>query len=150
MHNYSVTFFESRNKKYKTSCYYKDDFSLFRRQIQTTLLYVMNVSAAEWIKPYRYSSVPFVDVKVDFDMSMFGLSYLFLALFPPPPPPPPPHSNTIFFGLTSGFTRLIMKTKNVCQFFMTDNRTKWTGTSNIKNCRWGGKEKEPYFCFRLT
>ena len=41
-----------------------------------------------------------------------------------------------------------MKTKNVCQGLISlhvnfyDNRTKLTGTSNLKNCRWGGgKEK---------
>ena len=43
-----------------------------------------------------------------------------------------------------------MKIKYVCHglislhFNFHDNRTKWTLTSNIKICRWGGgKEKEP-------
>ena len=40
---------------------------------------------------------------------------LALFPFPPPPPPPPPTSFKLeLYGLTSGFTRLIMKTKSVC------------------------------------
>ena len=42
-----------------------------------------------------------------------------------------------------------MKTKYACYGLISlhanfqDNRTKLTATSNIKVCRWGGKEKEP-------
>ena len=56
-----------------------------------------------------------------------------------------------FYGLTSGFTRLIMKTKYVfhgliyfhvnCQ----DNQTMRTVILIIKNCRWGGEGKRAIF-----
>ena len=65
------------------------------------------------------------------------------ALFPFPPTS---HKHE-FYGLTSGFTRLIMKTKYVCHgpvslhVIFHDNRTKVTVTSNIKLCRWGGQGK---------
>ena len=64
---------------------------------------------------------------------------------------PPTSLKHEFYGLTSGFTRLIMKTKYACYGLISlhvsfhDNRTKWTVTSNIKICRWGEKEKEPKF-----
>ena len=72
------------------------------------------------------------------------------ALFPPPPPPPTSLKHE-FYGLTSGFTRLIMKTKYVCHGRISlhvnfhDNRTKRLVISNIKisRCGGGGKEKEP-------
>ena len=53
------------------------------------------------------------------------------------------------YGLTSDFTRLIMKTKYVCHGLISlhynfhDNWTTRTVASNIKNCRWGEKGKEP-------
>ena len=81
---------------------------------------------------------------------------LISALFPPPPPPPPTSLKHKIYGLTSGFTRLIMKIKYVCHGLISlhvnfhDNRTKWTLTSNIKICRWGGKEKEPLFHSHYT
>ena len=71
------------------------------------------------------------------------------GLFYLPPPPPPTSLKHEFYGLTSGFTRLIMKIKYVCHGLVSlhvnfyDNRTKWTLTSIIKICRWGGEEKEP-------
>ena len=58
-----------------------------------------------------------------------------------------------FYGLTSGFTRLIIETRYVYHGLISlhanfhDNRTKWTVTSNIKICSGGGggggEEKEP-------
>ena len=65
-----------------------------------------------------------------------------LALFPSPPPTSLKHE---LYGPTSGFTRLIMKTKYACYGLISlhanfhDNRT----TTNMKICRWGEKEKEP-------
>ena len=40
-----------------------------------------------------------------------------IGLFPPPPPPPPPPTSheLQFISVTSGFTRLSMKTKYVCR-----------------------------------
>ena len=67
--------------------------------------------------------------------------------------PPPPNSLIHVHGLTSGFTSLLMKTKYVCHGLISlhvnfhDNRTKWTVTSNIKNYRWGEKEKSPTMQF---
>ena len=67
------------------------------------------------------------------------------ALFPFPPT----SLKHEFYALTSGFTRLIMKTKYVCHNLISlhvnfhDNRKKRTVTLNIKICRWGEKEKEP-------
>ena len=75
----------------------------------------------------------------------FGLFFL---------PPPPTSLKHELYGLTSSFTRLIMQIKYVCQDVISlhvnfyDNRTKWTVTSNIKICRWGGKGKRAKVCFR--
>ena len=75
------------------------------------------------------------------------INWLFFR-HPPPPPAPTSHKHE-FFGLTSGFTRLILNTKYVCHGIISrhvnfhDTRTKWTVTSSIKICRWGEKEKEP-------
>ena len=68
---------------------------------------------------------------------------------------PPTSFKHELYGLTSSFTRLIMKTKYVCHGLISlhvnfhDNRTKWTVTSNIKFCRWGGgkRKKSPNFLF---
>ena len=71
------------------------------------------------------------------------------ALFPPPPPPHPTSLIHELYGLTSGFTRLIMKTKYACYGLVgmhanfDDNRTKSTETSNMKICRWGKRKKSP-------
>ena len=52
-----------------------------------------------------------------------------------------------FYGLTSKFTRLIMKTKYVFHGLIYqhgnfhDNRTRWTVIFSMENCRWGGKGK---------
>ena len=57
---------------------------------------------------------------------------------------PPTSFKHEFYGVTSGFTRLIMKTKYVCHGLISlhvifyDNRTKGTETLNTKICRWGG------------
>ena len=73
----------------------------------------------------------------------YGLFFLF----------PPTSLKHELYGLTSGFTRLIMKTKYAYYGLISlhanfhDNRTKSTETSNMKICRWGGKEKEP--CYGL-
>ena len=62
------------------------------------------------------------------------------ALFPFPPT----SLKHELYGLMSGFTRLVMKIKYVCNGLISlhvsfhGNRTKWTLTSNIKICRWGG------------
>ena len=64
------------------------------------------------------------------------LFFLPPALFPLPPPPPHEHQ---FYGLTSSFTRLIMKTKYVCHGLVYlhvnfhDNRTMQTVILIIKN-----------------
>ena len=72
----------------------------------------------------------------------------FAALFPFPPT----SNEHQFYGLTSDFTRLIMKIKFVCDCLIYshvnfhDNRTMRTVILFIKNCRWGGggwEEKEP-------
>ena len=61
---------------------------------------------------------------------------------------PPTSLKHELYGLTSGFTRLIM-TKYACYGLISlhakfhDNQTKWTEISNMKICRWGEKEKEP-------
>ena len=52
-----------------------------------------------------------------------------------------------FYGLTSGFSRLIMKTKYVCYVLVSlnvnfnDKRTMWTIILIIKIGRWGGRKK---------
>ena len=77
-----------------------------------------------------------------FEISVFG-SFSF-------PPPPTPHEHH-FYGLTSLFTRLVLKTKYAFHGLIYlhvnfhDNRTKRTVILIIKNCRWGEKEKEPHF-----
>ena len=82
-------------------------------------------------------------------VSFFFLDKMF-GLFSVPPPTSHKHE---FYGLTSGFTRLIMRTKYNCYEFVIslhvsfhENRTKWTVISNWKICRWGGgEEKEQNF-----
>ena len=62
---------------------------------------------------------------------------------------PPTSHERQFYGLTSGFTRLIMKTKYVFHSLIYlhvnfhDNWTMQTVILIIKNCRWGEKVKEP-------
>ena len=66
-------------------------------------------------------------------------------------PPPLTSDELQFFSVTSGFTRLIMKTKYVCHGLISlyinfhNNRTMWSTNLLVKICRWGGggKEKEP-------
>ena len=72
-------------------------------------------------------------------------------------PPPPTSLKHEFYALTSGFTRLIMKTKYVCHGLISlhvnfhDNRKKRTVTLNIKSCRWGKRKKSRnLFRFRNT
>ena len=81
---------------------------------------------------------------------LFNLVKQLAAVFPSPPPPPPPTSHKHeFYGLTSDFTRLIMKTKYVCHSLISlyvnfhDNRTKVNRNFKYKNLQVGGKEKEP-------
>ena len=69
---------------------------------------------------------------------------------------PPTSLKHEFYGLTSGFTRLIMKIKYVCHGLISlhvsfhDNRTEWTVTSNIKICRWGGvRKKSPFLSCKM-
>ena len=68
-----------------------------------------------------------------------------VALFPFPPT----SDELQFFSVTSGFKRLIMKTKHVCHGLISlyvnfhNNRTMWSTNLLVKICRWGGKEKEP-------
>ena len=93
---------------------------------------------------------------VDF-LALFQFSTLekIMALFgsfsSPPPPPPPTSLKHEVYGLTAGFTRLIMKTNNVCHGLISlhvnfhKHQTKWTVTSNIKICTWGGKGKRALF-----
>ena len=65
--------------------------------------------------------------------------------------PFPPTSHELQnISVTSGFTRLSMKTKYVCRGLISlhvnfcNNRTMWSTNLHVKNCRWGGgKEKEP-------
>ena len=63
---------------------------------------------------------------------------------------PPPTSHELqYVSVTSGFTRLSMKTKYVCRGLISvyanfhKNRTMWSTNLNVKICRWGEKEKEP-------
>ena len=69
-------------------------------------------------------------------------------------PPPPTSDELQFFSVTSGFTRLIMKTKYVCHDLISlyvnfhNNRTMWSTNLLVKICRWGGgKEKEPKYLY---
>ena len=56
-----------------------------------------------------------------------------------------------FISVTSGFTRLSMKTKYVCRGLISlnvnfhNNRTMWSKNLHVKICRWGEKEKEPFY-----
>ena len=83
--------------------------------------------------------------------AIFPFSGSFFLPPPPPPPPPPTSRKHEFYSLTSSFRRLILNTKYVCYGLISlhvnfhDNRTKWTVISNWKICRWGEKEKEPFF-----
>ena len=71
------------------------------------------------------------------------------ALFPPPPPPPPPPTSRQFqlISVTSGFTRLSMKTKYVCRGLIGlylsfhNNQTMWSTNLHVKICKWGGGRK---------
>ena len=61
---------------------------------------------------------------------------------------PPTSLKHEFYGLTTGFTRLFMKTKYACYGLISlhvnfhDKRTKWTINSNIKSCKWVGERKK--------
>ena len=52
-----------------------------------------------------------------------------------------------FYGVTSGFTRLNMRTKCVLHILISrhvnfhNDRTMWTVTIPVKTCRWGGRKK---------
>ena len=54
-----------------------------------------------------------------------------------------------FYGVTSGFTRLGLKTKHVCHGLVSPHASfhnNWITRTKIlfvKFCRWGDKEKEP-------
>ena len=67
---------------------------------------------------------------------------------PPPPPPPPSHELQYINELTSGFTRLSMKTKYVCRGLISlyvnfhKNRTMWLSNLHVRIRRWGEKEKK--------
>ena len=54
------------------------------------------------------------------------------------PPPPPLLTRAYFFGVTSGFTRLVSKTKYVLINYHVNNYLKWTINLLVKTCRWGG------------
>ena len=57
---------------------------------------------------------------------------------------PPTSDELQFFSVTSGFTRLIMKTRYVCHGLISlyvnfqNNRTMWSTNLLVKICRWGG------------
>ena len=78
--------------------------------------------------------------------SIFALRLFFLF--------PPPHTSS-FFSVTSGFTRLSMKTKYICRgligLYVNFHNTpiKWSTNLHVKIRRWGGgkKEKEPALLF---
>ena len=71
---------------------------------------------------------------------------IYTALFPFPP-----ISHELqYFSVTSGFTRLSMKTKYVCRGLISlyvefhNNRTMWSTNLHVKFCRWGEKERAIY------
>ena len=72
---------------------------------------------------------------------------LFLALFLFSPTS---HKHE-FYNVTSGFTRLFMKTKYVCQNLISpyvnfqNNRTMWTKFFLVKFFRWGKTKKSRFF-----
>ena len=78
-------------------------------------------------------------ITLKFDFSRFELWFL-LALFLFPPTS---HDHQLY-GITSGFTRLIMETKYVWHSLISphvnfnNDRTMWTVTLLSKNCIWGG------------
>ena len=90
----------------------------------------------------NYERVLILNHKTDFNDRLRNKAGLFFL-------PPPTSLKHEIYGLTSGFTRLIMMTKYVSHNLVSlrvkfhDNRIKWTVTSNIKICRWGEKEEEP-------
>ena len=59
-----------------------------------------------------------------------------------------------YISVTSGFTRLSMRTKYVCRGLISlyenfcNNRTMWSTNLHVKNCRWWENEKEPDEFFR--
>ena len=61
---------------------------------------------------------------------------------------PPPSHELQYISVTSGFTRLSMKTKYVCRDLISlyvhfhSNRTMWSTNLHVKICRWGGKRKK--------
>ena len=83
------------------------------------------------VKYFLYSFLYFQIFRIHFRLRGLIRSW---ALFPFPPT----SLKYEFYGLTSGFTRLIMKTKYVCYGLISlhvkfhDNRTKWTVASSIK------------------
>ena len=68
---------------------------------------------------------------------------------------PPPHASfnlfhASFISVTSGFTRLKMKTKYVCRGLISlyvnfhNNWTMWSTNLHVKTCRWGGEGKRAH------
>ena len=61
---------------------------------------------------------------------------------------PPTSRQFQLISVTSGFTRLIMKTKYVCRGLISlyvnfhNNRTMWSTNLHVKICRWGGVRKK--------
>ena len=70
-----------------------------------------------------------------------------IGSFSSPPPPPPTSHELQYISVTSGFTRLSMKTKYVCRGLISlyinfqNNRTILSTNFYVKNCMWGGKRK---------
>ena len=64
----------------------------------------------------------------------------------PPPPHPTSHTHQLY-GVTSGYTRLIMKTKHACHGLISllvkfhKNLTMRTLFLHVKNRKWGGGRK---------
>ena len=91
----------------------------------------------------------------------FSICYNFRLFFlpaPPPPPPPPPRPSheLQYISVTSGFTRLSIKTKYVCRGLISSyvnfhyNRTSWSTKFYLKICRWGKRKKSPILLSLLT
>ena len=76
---------------------------------------------------------------------------------PPPLPTSHEHDELQYISVTSGFTRLSMKTKYVCRGLISlyvnfhNNRTMWSTNLHVKICGWGGGEGksccQPFFGF---
>ena len=69
-------------------------------------------------------------------------------------PPPPTSHEFHFFSVTSGFTRLSMKTKYVCRGLISlyvnfhNNPIKWATNLHVKIRRWGGGRKKSPNCLK--